>query len=166
MSPGYVKALADYEKAMAAFHRRDLERAETLFQKVLDLHAAEAGDLADRSRVYLAACRKQTEQAERPRGFDDHYNQGIYHANRGEYREAAAMFEKALGLEPRSGKAHYALAAALAQLGEPARALDHLRRAVAADGANRRLARHDPDFGPLQDSPEFEEAITRTGPGG
>ena len=158
VSPTYLKALGEYEKAMTVFRRRDFDRAETMFQRLAQEYADEK-DLADRARVYLNLSRQHTERAARLRGFDDHYNRGVYHANRGEYSDAVAMFEKALKLDPKSEKTLYGLGAALSRMGESARSMQYLRQAVELNGSNRLLARRDEDFHSLKGTPEFDELV-------
>ena len=57
------------------------------------------------------------------------------------------------------GKVDFLLACCYAQRGEPGSALEYLRRAIGEDQRNRILARHDRDFDPVRDSPEFQELL-------
>lgn len=162
VSPTYLEALGEYEKAMAVFHRREFDKAAAMFETIIAEHPGEK-DLTDRARVYLNLCRQHTAREGRVRGFEDHYNRGVFHVNRGEHAEAVELFEKALKLEPDSEKVHYALAAALALRGDTERAMEHLRRAIGMNDANRLLARKDHDFEPLRGRAEFEELTGTAG---
>lgn len=158
VSAAYLKALADYEKAMNVLQKRDYPRAEELFQKLMEAHPGEK-DLVDRARVYVNLCRKQQETSSSPQGFDDHYYQGVVLSNRGQHHEALQLFEKALRFKPDSEKVYYAMAAAHAQVHDRARALECLRKAVELDGSSRVHARQDPDFDLLRGEPEFEQLV-------
>ena len=57
------------------------------------------------------------------------------------------------------GKVDFLLACCYAQLGESDSALEHLRSAIEEDQRNRILARHDRDFDPVRDTPEFQELL-------
>jgi hypothetical protein len=57
------------------------------------------------------------------------------------------------------GKVDFLLACCYAQTGESNTALEHLRRAIEEDQRHRVLARHDSDFDPVRDSPEFQELL-------
>jgi len=158
VAPEYLKAMGLYEKAQVFLEKRDFRRAAELFQRLIDDHA-EARDLADRSRIYVSLCHKQTASATKLEGFDDHYYQGVYLTNRGEFGEAIGLFEKALTFRPESGKAHYSLATAYAQVAERQKALEFLRKAVELDEGNRFLARQDPELRPLKGDQEFEDLL-------
>ena len=158
VSPIYLKAIADYEKAMAVFHEREFTKAEAMFEKVIAEYPSE-GDLGDRARAYANMCRRQSWTEAQPKGFDDHYYRGVLLSNRGDHDGARAMFEMAVQLQPDSGKAHYAVAACHAQVGDVTAALDAIRRAVELDPDGRLHARNDDDFLPLKGMPEFDEIV-------
>ena len=160
ISPRYRKALAEYEKAIAYLQKRNFRRAAQLFERFIEDYSEER-DLADRGRVYLNLCRKQTEASFELQGFDDHYYHGVFLVNRGEFREAIHVFQKALELRPASGKANFSLASAYARIDEKPSALEFLRKAVDLDGGNRLLGRQDPDFRSLKGDPEFEQLLGR-----
>ena len=158
VSAAYLKALADYERAMGALQKRDYSRAEEMFSKMMELHPAER-DLVDRARVYVNLCRNQRASSGSPQGFDDHYYQGIVLSNRGQHHEALQLFDKALRFKQDSDKVHYAMAAAYAQVNERARAFAALRRAVELEPACRVHARQDPDFESLHGEPDFDALV-------
>ena len=159
VAPEYLKAMALYEKGQVFLEKRDFRRAADSFQRLIDDYAEAARDLADRSRIYISLCEQQTASAKKLEGFDDHYYQGVYLTNRGEFGEAIDLFEKALTFRPESGKAHYSLATAYAQVAERQKALESLRKAVELDEGNRFLARQDPEFHPLKGDLELEELL-------
>jgi tetratricopeptide (TPR) repeat protein len=57
------------------------------------------------------------------------------------------------------GKVDFLLACCYAQRGEIEVALDHLQKAIAEDQRHRILARHDRDFDPVRDVPEFQKLL-------
>jgi len=158
VSAAYLKALADYERAMTALQKRDYVRAEEMFAKMMEAHPAER-DLVDRARVYINLCRNQRATAGSPQGFDDHYYQGVVLSNRGQHHEALQLFDKALRFKQDSDKVHYAMAAAYAQVSDRLRALTALRRAVELDPSCRLHARQDPDFDSLHGEPDFDAIV-------
>jgi hypothetical protein len=158
VSAAYLKALADYERAMTALQKRDYVRAEEMFAKMMEAHPAER-DLVDRARVYINLCRNQRATAGSPQGFDDHYYQGVVLSNRGQHHEALQLFDKALRFKQDSDKVHYAMAAAYAQVSDRVRALTSLRRAVELDPSCRLHARQDPDFDSLHGEPDFDAIV-------
>ena len=158
VSAAYLKALADYERAMTALQKRDYIRAEEMFAKMMETHPAER-DLVDRARVYINLCRNQRVTAGSPQGFDDHYYQGVVLSNRGQHHEALQLFDKALRFKQDSDKVHYAMAAAYAQVNDRSRALSALRRAVDLDPSCRLHARQDPDFDSLHGEPDFDAIV-------
>jgi tetratricopeptide (TPR) repeat protein len=148
----HQQALLLFEKAVRAFGRRDMERANELFGALLEDHPDEP-EFVERARSYRAMCRRP--RASRPRTFEELLNYGVLLHNRGEYALAVKYLDLALGLQPRDEGALYCLAAAQARAGDAAAALRALRAAIDANPATRSQARHDADFEPLRGQGEF-----------
>jgi hypothetical protein len=57
------------------------------------------------------------------------------------------------------GRVDFLLACCYAQNGEAFFAVEHLRRAIEEDQRHRVLARHDRDFDPVRELPEFQQLL-------
>ena len=62
-------------------------------------------------------------------------------------------------MSPGTDYIHYALALAHAMAGEPAGALEHLKRAIELEPKNRLMARQDTDFGAIAGQPTFQALL-------
>jgi tetratricopeptide (TPR) repeat protein len=82
---------------------------------------------------------------------DDYYNYAVTLINSRRLQEAAEHLEKALAMAPRADHIHYALAAALALLGNAQAAYERLKTAIDLEPRNRYLARSDSDFAGILD---------------
>lgn len=82
----------------------------------------------------------------------------------GEFAAARALWEQAQTLDPTAGDVVYNLACASARLGDAARALEHLRDALALDrGRFRRLAERDANLTSLHERADFRALLTSSG---
>jgi tetratricopeptide (TPR) repeat protein/predicted Ser/Thr protein kinase len=82
-----------------------------------------------------------------------------YHAMLGEARPAHQKIQEALRLAPRDPEVLYYAGLVFAQLSEKEKAVDALRRAVAA-GWSPAIVRDTPNFGALQNDPRFKALIS------
>ncbi len=80
---------------------------------------------------------------------------------RGDPKGAIAWLEMALETDPRSARAHYALACALALSGKAEGALESLARAVESGFRDRHHAEGDPDLASLRKLPRFSELLRK-----
>ena len=151
-------ARKDYDRGVAALQRRKLEEAERHFLDLVQKYGEEK-ELVDRARVYLAIVERQRASARlSPSEPEDFYYAAVLEKNRGNVDEAIDHLKRA-ARKNGGGKVDFLLACCYAQRGESGSALDHLRRAIEEDQRNRILARHDRDFDPVRDSPEFQELL-------
>lgn len=68
--------------------------------------------------------------------YEARLNAGIAAGNAGKHKKAAKFFRACVADDPEDGSPHYLLAQALAALGGPAQALEHLYKAQALGGAD------------------------------
>jgi tetratricopeptide (TPR) repeat protein len=151
-------AKKDFDRGMAALQKRKFEEAERNFLDLIQKYAGEK-ELVDRARVYLSICERQKKSA-RPALVEpeDFYYAAVLEKNRGNVSEAIEHLKRA-ARKNGGGRVDFLLACCYAQNGEIGTALEHLRRAIEEDQRNRILARHDRDFDPLRETPEFQELL-------
>ena len=151
-------ARKEYDRGVSALQKKKLDEAERHFIDLIQKYPEEK-ELVDRSRVYLTVCERQRRD---PRPAltepEDFYYAAVLEKNRGNVTEAIEHLQRA----PRKnggGKVDFLLACCYAQRGEIEVALDHLQKAIAEDQRHRILARHDRDFDPVRDVPEFQKLL-------
>lgn len=150
-------ARKDYDRGVAALQRRKLDEAERHFLDLIQKYPEER-ELVDRARVYLAVCERQRAAARPVMEPEDLYYAAVLEKNRGNVDEAIEHLKRA-ARKNGGGKVDFLLACCYAQRGESGSALEHLRRAIDEDQRNRILARHDRDFDPVRETPEFQELL-------
>jgi tetratricopeptide (TPR) repeat protein len=151
-------ARKEYDRGVAALQRRKLEEAERHFRELIQKYPEEK-ELVDRARVYLAVCqRKRNAAGDSLSEPEDFYYAAVLEKNRGNVDEAIEHLRRA-ARKNGGGKVDFLLACCYAQRGESVSALEYLRRAIGEDQRNRILARHDRDFDPVRDTPEFQELL-------
>jgi tetratricopeptide (TPR) repeat protein len=151
-------ARKEYDRGVAALQRRKLEEAERHFGELIQKYPEEK-ELVDRARVYVAVCQRQRNAAgDSLSEPEDFYYAAVLEKNRGNVDEAIEHLKRA-ARKNGGGKVDFLLACCYAQRGESVSALEYLRRAIGEDQRNRILARHDRDFDPVRDTPEFQELL-------
>lgn len=151
-------ARKDFDRGVSALQRKKVDEAERHFLDLIQKYPDEK-ELVDRSRVYLAVCERQ-KKGPRPELTEpeDFYYAAILEKNRGNVAEAIEHLKQA-AKKNGGGKVDFLLACCYAQTGESNTALEHLKRAIEEDQRHRVLARHDSDFDPVRDTPEFQELL-------
>jgi len=151
-------ARKEFDRGAAALQRKKIDEAERHFNELIQKYPDEK-ELADRARVYLAVCERQRKAAApaltEP---EDFYYAAVLAKNRGQVTEAIEHLKRAVRKNG-GGKVDFLLACCYAQNGERETSLEHLKRAIEEDQSNRILARHDSDFDPVRDTPEFQELL-------
>ncbi|HYM11041.1 MAG TPA: hypothetical protein VEU62_09915 [Bryobacterales bacterium] len=133
-----------YGEAVRLFYAHKWERADALFQKVME---GPNRTLAHHAQIHSQICRKQMRPPEvKLKTAEDHYNYAVTMINARRLKEAAEHLEAALRMAPQVDYLHYALAATEALQGNPQGAYERLKTAVSLQPRNRALARGDPDF--------------------
>jgi tetratricopeptide (TPR) repeat protein len=147
----------NFEAAMKLFHARKFREARDLFVKVTQ---GGERDVAQRARLHIAMCDRRLEKAPVALGSaEECYNYGVALMNSRNLAEARTHLQRGIEMAPDADHIHYALAAAHALAGDPARALDSLRRAIELEPRNRLAARQDTDFAPLVHQPSFDALL-------
>jgi tetratricopeptide (TPR) repeat protein len=151
-------ARKDFDRGVAALQKKKFEEAERNFTELVQKYPDEK-ELVDRSRVYLAICERQ-KQASMPALSEpeDFYYAAVVEKNRGTVSEAIEHLKRA-AKKNGGGRVDFLLACCYAQTGESAVSLAHLKKAIEEDQRHRILARHDRDFDPLRETPEFQELL-------
>ena len=151
-------ARKEFDRGVSALQKKKVEEAERHFTELTQKYPEEK-ELVDRARVYLAVCERQKKSAV-PEMIqpEDFYYAAVIAKNRGQVGEAIEHLKRAIRKNG-GGKVDFLLACCYAQNGERETAIEHLKRAIGEDQSNRILARHDSDFDPVRDTPEFQELL-------
>jgi len=159
LSRNTENARKDFDRGMAALQKRKFDEAERNFLDLIQKYGGER-ELVDRARVYLAVCERQKKAAgpalSEP---EDFYYAALLEKNRGNVSEAIEHLKNA-AKKNGGGRVDFLLACCYALNGEAGTAVEHLRRAIEEDQRHRVLARHDKDFDPVRDSPEFQDLLS------
>ncbi len=151
-------ARKEYDRGVAALQKRKLDEAERHFIDLTQKYPEER-ELVDRARVYLTVCERQRRD---PRPAlsepEDFYYAAVLEKNRGNVDEAIEHLQRA-AKKNGGGRVDFLLACCFAQKGDLATALAHLQRAIEEDQRHRVLARHDRDFDPVREMPEFQKLL-------
>ncbi len=151
-------ARKDYDRGVAALQKKKLEEAERHFLDLIQKYPEER-ELVDRARVYLTVCERQRRD---PRPAlsepEDFYYAAVLEKNRGNVDEAIEHLQRA-ARKNGAGRVDFLLACCHAQKGDLGTSLEHLQKAIEEDQRHRVLARHDRDFDPVREMPEFQKLL-------
>ncbi|HXM76715.1 MAG TPA: tetratricopeptide repeat protein [Thermoanaerobaculia bacterium] len=151
-------ARKDFDRGVAALQKKKFEEAERNFTDLIQKYPDEK-ELVDRSRVYLSICERYQKAAHpamtEPEEF---YYAAVVEKNRGNVSEAIEHLKRA-AKKNGGGRVDFLLACCYAQTGDSEVSLLHLKKAIEEDQRHRILARHDRDFDPLRETPEFQELL-------
>lgn len=144
-----------FERAVAAFHRRNYSDAIALFQRAA---SGENREMAHSARQHADMCQRQLLAAAAvPRTAEELYNYAIALINDRKLTDAEKYLRQALIESPNGDHLLYALALCRGLSGDLEQAYNHLKRAIDIDARNRVTARNDPDFSEIgQTSPLAE----------
>lgn len=149
-----------FAEGMRLFAARDYASAYKVFES-----ASNGPDLAvsESARMYSRICRQKLDQQRlEVASPEEHLQLGVDLISRGLFTEALAHLETALKAGE-SARLRYALALATGNIGDPAAAIKHFRRACELDPAIRGAARSDAGFQNLLQFSEFREALSERG---
>jgi len=154
-----ASALSLLEKAIKLLYYKDFRRARAELEALIENHPHEL-EIAAKARSYLQICNRE-EAGSRRHGtsLDQMYTLGIVEHNRGNYDAAIALFNQTLAASPGADYLFYSIAASCALKGDAGRALEHLRKAIGLNEANRIYARNDTDFISLYETREFADLV-------
>ncbi len=151
-------ARKDYDRGVAALQKKKIDEAERHFLDLIQKYPDEK-ELVDRSRVYLTVCERQRRD---PRPAltepEDFYYAAVLEKNRGNVAEAIEHLQRA-ARKNGSGRVDFLFACCYAQQGDLETAVNHLQKAIEGDQRHRILARHDRDFDPVREMPEFQKLL-------
>lgn len=156
-APSASIAVKTLDQALKVFHRHDFAAAKAAFENILEKFGDQL-EIASIARKYLAICDQRLASARSvPRNPDALYDQGVFEFNKGNVKDAVALFDKALKSAPQADHILYSLAAAHARLNDALKAMEALRRAVVIQPLHRSHARQDLDFTNLHDNEAFRQ---------
>lgn len=164
-------AVESFERGFQALQQRQFGRAAELLKRVVRDFPDEK-EMQERARVYLSICERQAAGLDRrPRSFEERLNAATVAVNRGAFDEGLALLRKLEGENPESDHVQYLLSVTNTAVGEVAKALSHLRRAIELNPENRLLSvqdadlealRRDAGFAPLAQAPLPRRRSART----
>jgi tetratricopeptide (TPR) repeat protein len=151
------KTLALYETALHLMQSGKYDKAHATFNQML---AAAPHDLADRIRMYIAACVTQiTKGTTNFESHEERYDYAISLLNHGHYEDAREHFQAILLQKNTADYAFYGLALLASMTGETQKCIDHLTEAIRLNAQYRIQARSDSDFDGVADDPRFTELL-------
>ncbi|HEV2576343.1 MAG TPA: tetratricopeptide repeat protein [Acidobacteriaceae bacterium] len=151
------QTLAMYESALKLMQSGKYDKAHQAFTQMLETAPQ---DLADRIRVYIAACVSQIEKGSTKfESNEERYDYAISLLNQGQYDDARQHFEQILKQNDAADYAFYGLALLASMTGDTQECIDKLREAIRLNGQNRLQARADSDFEPVAEDPRFTELL-------
>ena len=151
-------ARKEFDRGVSALQKKKFEEAERNFSELIQKYPDEK-ELVDRARVYVAICERRKKSLEPAMTEpEDFYYAAVLEKNRGNVSEAIEHLKQA-ARKNGGGRVDFLLACCYAQTGDSAVSLQHLKKAIEEDQQHRILARHDRDFDPLRETPEFQELL-------
>jgi tetratricopeptide (TPR) repeat protein len=146
-----------YEKAVTLMGQGKYTEAHAAFNKLLE---GAPHDLADRIRMYIAACVAQIHQGTTEfRTHEERYDYAISLLNHGQYDDASEHFKDILLENNTADYAFYGLALLSSMVGRSHECLEHLQEAIRLNPMNRIQARGDSDFANMTDDPRFTDLL-------
>jgi tetratricopeptide (TPR) repeat protein len=155
-----AQTLAQYETALRLLQDGKYDKAHAAFNQML---ASAPAELADRIRMYIAACvQQQAAKAGAGTKFasmEERYDYAISLLNHGNYDDARGELKQILGANAKADYAFYGLAVLASMTGDPHTCLEQLTEAIRLNPRNRIQARADSDFQDMADDPRFTELL-------
>jgi tetratricopeptide (TPR) repeat protein len=149
--------LALYESALKLMQTGKYDKAHAAFTKMLE---SAPQDLADRIRMYIAACVAQvTKGTTQFQSHEERYDYAVSLLNEGNYEDAREHFQQILLENSSADYAFYGMALLASMTGDTSKCIDHLTEAIRLNTQNRFQARLDSDFEPVADDPRFTELL-------
>jgi tetratricopeptide (TPR) repeat protein len=157
ISKDHEQALKMYQSAVQLMQEAKFDKARAAFEKLLPTAPPE---LVERTKIYLAACERQTQKGTRSfASLGEEYDYAISLLNTGDYEDARDHLENILKKDKGADFAHYGLAVLNSMTGQAEECLEHLAAAIQLNGQNRIQARTDSDFQDMVDDPRFTELL-------
>ena len=155
---GHRRTLLElYEKAIHLMQSGQYPEAHVAFQELL---ADAPHDLADRIRMYIAACVAQIHKGTTEfRSHEERYDYAISLLNHGHYDDAREHFRDILLEKDDCDYAFYGLALLASMTNSSHECLNHLEKAIRLNPQYRIQARADSDFSNMAEDPRFTELL-------
>jgi tetratricopeptide (TPR) repeat protein len=151
------QTLAMYESALKLMQSGKFDKAHQAFTQMLETAPQ---DLADRIRMYIAACIGQIAKGSNQfQSAEERYDYAISLLNQGQYDDAREHFQQILKQNGEADYAFYGLALLASMTGDTQGCLEKLREAIRLNGHNRLQARADSDFESVAEDPRFTELL-------
>ena len=155
--PARKNVLSLYEAALKLMQAGKYDKAHQAFNEML---AEAPQDLADRIRMYIAACVSQIDKGStRFETHEERYDYAISLLNHGHYEDAREHFNEILLKDKEADYAFYGLALLASMTGDTQKCIEHLTEAIRLNSQNRFQARSDSDFESVADDPRFTELL-------
>ena len=155
--PNVTQAFHAFESGLRAMQEHKFDKARAAFEKLV---GGPDTQLADRARVFLAACARQAERpSQQFKTAEEHYDYAVSLINAGDYIGAREHLDKILKQNSKSDFAIYGLAALECLTGHVEDSLKRLEEALHINPAMRFQARNDSDFQNLAEDPRFTELL-------
>lgn len=152
----YKKAISLYSQGIKDFRRRDLEKAVSSFENLIEKFPEEH-ELVDRARVYLTICQKgQKKESVNLKTVEDYLLYAQMKINQADYEGALKLLEKALEFKKEEARIYYLMAIAYVQSNRPEDSLEVLKKAIQKDKSLAVLAQNETDFEPLWEDKRFK----------
>ena len=152
-----AQALASYSSALRLMQEGKYQKAHEALSSML---ASAPMELAERCRMYIAACDQQMSKAKVAFATDEErYDYAISLLNEGNYEDARTELKQIIGDNDRADYAFYGLAVLSSMTGDAHHCLEHLTEAIRLNPRNRIQARSDSDFQDMADDPRFTELL-------
>jgi len=152
-----AQVLSNYEAALRLMQEGKYDKAKAAFEKMLE---AGAGDLAERIRMYIAACLQQASRGKAAfTNNEERYDYAVSLLNDGNYEDAREEFQAILKVDGNADYAFYGLAVLASMTGDAQKCLENLTEAIRQNPRNRIQARSDSDFQDMADDPRFTELL-------
>jgi TolA-binding protein len=155
--PERRSTLALYESALKLMQSGKYDKAHEAFTTML---AAAPQDLADRIRMYIAACVAQIDKGTTDfQSHEERYDYAISLLNHGNYEDAREQFHTILLDHDTADYAFYGLALLSSMTSDTDACIQHLTEAIRLNQHNRFQARMDSDFDNVANDPRFTDLL-------
>ncbi len=155
-----AQALVQYESALRLLQEGKYDKSHAAFNHMLTTAPSE---LADRIRMYIAACVQQQAAKANPgakfSSIEERYDYAVSLLNDGHYDDARGELKQIISAHTKADYAFYGLAVLASMTGDSHTCLEQLTEAIRLNPQNRIQARADSDFQDMADDPRFTELL-------
>jgi len=150
-----------YEQGLKLLHEKKYQQANSVLQEIKQEFPNNLELLARVNELLKVSERRAGSEEDLPEDPTSLVDRGVVYHNLREYDRAIACYKKALekAVNQDQDYIYYAMASSEAGQGNKDKAIGYLKKAIQMKNELRFMARSDPDFEPLADSPEFRELV-------